>query len=92
MGEIGEMNEELQSIYLSNLDEAPARRLAREVFKDIQLNIDHCLLKVIYLTSQFSMFFLNTYILSFFTRLTQTYLTIKQSKILKCAPIKNCDI
>jgi hypothetical protein len=49
MGEIGEMNEELQSIYLSNLDEAPARRLAREVFKDIQLNIDHCLFKVIYL-------------------------------------------
>ncbi|KAK2397569.1 caffeoylshikimate esterase [Trifolium repens] len=46
MGEIGEMNEELQSIYLSNLDEAPARRLAREVFKDIQLNIDHCLLKL----------------------------------------------
>jgi acylglycerol lipase len=37
MGEIGEMNEELQSIYLSNLDEAPARRLAREVFKDIFL-------------------------------------------------------
>ncbi|KAK2451671.1 caffeoylshikimate esterase [Trifolium repens] len=46
MGEIGEMNEELQSIYLSNLDEAPARRLAREVFKDIQLNIDHCLFKL----------------------------------------------
>ncbi|CAJ2636980.1 unnamed protein product [Trifolium pratense] len=46
MGEIGEMNEELQSIYLSNMDEAPARRLAREVFKDIQLNIDHCLFKL----------------------------------------------
>jgi hypothetical protein len=56
MGEIGEMNEELQSIYLSNLDEAPARRLAREVFKDIQLNIDHCLFKVIYLN--FLCFFL----------------------------------
>ncbi|CAL5186558.1 unnamed protein product [Lathyrus oleraceus] len=43
--ELEEMSEELQSIYLSNMDEAPARRLVREAFKDIQLAIDHCLFK-----------------------------------------------
>jgi len=48
MGEIEGMSEELQNIYLSNMDEAPARRLAREAFKDIQLAIDHCLFQVIY--------------------------------------------
>ena len=37
---------ELQTIFLSNLDEAPARRRAREAFKDIQLAIDHCLFRV----------------------------------------------
>ncbi|KAH1241214.1 hypothetical protein GmHk_07G018855 [Glycine max] len=37
---------ELQTIFLSNLDEAPARRRAREAFKDIQLTIDHCLFRV----------------------------------------------
>lgn len=47
MGEIEEMSEELQSIYLSNMDEAPARRLAREAFKDVQFAIDHCLFQVI---------------------------------------------
>lgn len=40
------MSEELQTIFLSNLDEAPARRRAREAFKDIQLAIDHCLFRV----------------------------------------------
>ncbi|KAK7314558.1 hypothetical protein VNO77_33084 [Canavalia gladiata] len=40
------MSEELQTIYLSNLDEAPARRRAREAFKDIQLTIDHCLFRL----------------------------------------------
>lgn len=49
--ELEEMSEELQSIYLSNMDEAPARRLVREAFKDIQLAIDHCLFKVIYFTA-----------------------------------------
>ncbi|KAG4991999.1 hypothetical protein JHK87_025456 [Glycine soja] len=40
------MSEELQTIFLSNLDEAPARRRAREAFKDIQLAIDHCLFRL----------------------------------------------
>ncbi|KAK7271251.1 hypothetical protein RJT34_26989 [Clitoria ternatea] len=45
--EIEEMlSEELQTISLSNLDEAPARRRAREAFKDTQLAIDHCLFKL----------------------------------------------
>ncbi|XP_057738838.1 caffeoylshikimate esterase [Arachis stenosperma] len=35
----------LQKIADSNMDEAPARRRAREAFKDIQLNIDHILFK-----------------------------------------------
>lgn len=44
----GEMQdfEELQDIYMSNMDEAPARRRAREAFKHIQLAIDHCLFRV----------------------------------------------
>ncbi|KAJ1379537.1 Serine aminopeptidase, S33 [Sesbania bispinosa] len=46
-GEIQEiMSEELQSVYLSNMDEAPARRRAREAFKDVQLAIDHCLFRL----------------------------------------------
>nr|KYP69701.1 Monoglyceride lipase [Cajanus cajan] len=40
------MSEELQTIFLSNLDEAPARRRAREAFKDVQFSIDHCLFRV----------------------------------------------
>lgn len=44
--EIQDMSEELQTIYLSNMDEAPARRRAREAFKDTQLAIDHCLFRV----------------------------------------------
>lgn len=36
---------ELQRIRAANMDEAPARRKAREAFKDIQLGIDHILFK-----------------------------------------------
>ncbi|GAB2288861.1 hypothetical protein Dimus_023169 [Dionaea muscipula] len=35
----------LKKIIDANMDEAPARRRAREAFKDIQLGIDHCLFK-----------------------------------------------
>lgn len=76
MGEIEGMSEELQNIYLSNMDEAPARRLAREAFKDIQLTIDHCLFQVI---NFFSVFLL-----------TYTYLNIKE--ILICTIIEKVDI
>lgn len=44
--EIKYISDELQTIFLANLDEAPARRRAREAFKDIQLAIDHCLFRV----------------------------------------------
>ncbi|TKY44714.1 Monoglyceride lipase [Spatholobus suberectus] len=44
--ELQYMSEELQTIFLSNLDEAPARRRAREAFKDIQFAIDHCLFRL----------------------------------------------
>ncbi|XP_027357384.1 caffeoylshikimate esterase-like [Abrus precatorius] len=37
--------DDLETIYFSNMDEAPARRRAREAFKDIQLAIDHCLFR-----------------------------------------------
>ena len=37
---------ELQKILDANMDAAPARRRAREAFKDIQLGIDHILFKV----------------------------------------------
>ncbi|KAJ4825608.1 hypothetical protein Tsubulata_022680 [Turnera subulata] len=40
-----EFDEELQQILNANMDEAPARRRAREAFKDIQLGIDHILFK-----------------------------------------------
>ncbi|XP_028800154.1 caffeoylshikimate esterase [Neltuma alba] len=40
------MSEDLQSILRSNLDEAPARRRAREAFKHIQLALDHCLFRL----------------------------------------------
>ncbi|KAF8399121.1 hypothetical protein HHK36_014986 [Tetracentron sinense] len=39
------IDDELQKILDANMDEAPARRRAREAFKEIQLGIDHCLLK-----------------------------------------------
>lgn len=38
-------DQELQRILSANMDEAPARRKAREAFKDIQLGIDHMLFK-----------------------------------------------
>ncbi|KAL5743299.1 hypothetical protein ACOSQ2_026415 [Xanthoceras sorbifolium] len=42
------VSEELQKILDAKMDEAPARRRARESFKDIQLNIDHILFKTPY--------------------------------------------
>ncbi|KAK7291428.1 hypothetical protein RIF29_06564 [Crotalaria pallida] len=45
-GEIQDMSEELKKICLSNMDEAPARRGAREAFKHVQFAIDHCLFKL----------------------------------------------
>ncbi|KAH9675773.1 Hydrolase 4 domain-containing protein [Citrus sinensis] len=39
------ISDELSEILDANMDEAPNRRRAREAFKDIQLNIDHILLK-----------------------------------------------
>ncbi|XP_062107366.1 caffeoylshikimate esterase isoform X3 [Humulus lupulus] len=39
------VDEEMQKLLDSNMDEAPARRRAREAFKDIQLGIDHILFK-----------------------------------------------
>lgn len=40
------VGEELQRILEANMDEVPARKRAREAFKDIQLGIDHILFKV----------------------------------------------
>ncbi|KAF9663976.1 hypothetical protein SADUNF_Sadunf17G0108000 [Salix dunnii] len=40
-----EIDDELRKIIDANLDEVPARKLAREAFKDIQLGIDHILFK-----------------------------------------------
>jgi len=54
--EIKYMSDELQTIFLANLDEAPARRRAREAFKDIQLAIDHCLFRVSNVSSLLSHF------------------------------------
>ncbi|XP_044506000.1 caffeoylshikimate esterase-like isoform X2 [Mangifera indica] len=39
------ITDELRRILNANMDHAPARRRAREAFKDIQLNIDHILFK-----------------------------------------------
>ncbi|XP_059450094.1 caffeoylshikimate esterase [Corylus avellana] len=39
------VGEELQRLLEANMDEVPARRRAREAFKDIQLGIDHILFK-----------------------------------------------
>lgn len=43
-------DEDLQGLLDDDLDQAPARRSVREAFKEIQLGIDHCLLRV-FLTS-----------------------------------------
>ncbi|KAJ6734994.1 PHOSPHOLIPASE-RELATED [Salix purpurea] len=40
-----EIDDELRKIIGANMDEVPARRLAREAFKDIQLGVDHILFK-----------------------------------------------
>ncbi|CAK7344355.1 unnamed protein product [Dovyalis caffra] len=40
------ISDELQKILDSNMDTASERRRAREAFKEIQLGIDHCLMKV----------------------------------------------
>lgn len=39
------VDDKLQKLLDTNMDEAPARRRAREAFKEIQLNIDHILFK-----------------------------------------------
>ncbi|XP_041007713.1 caffeoylshikimate esterase-like [Juglans microcarpa x Juglans regia] len=39
------IDKELQKVLEANMDEAPARRRARDSFKDIQLGIDHILFK-----------------------------------------------
>ncbi|KAF5181815.1 caffeoylshikimate esterase-like [Thalictrum thalictroides] len=44
----GDISNELQKILDADMEEAPARRRAREAFKDIQLGIDHALLKMLY--------------------------------------------
>ena len=41
------VDDEMQKLLVSNMDEAPARRRAREAFKDIQLGLDHLLFKVL---------------------------------------------
>lgn len=51
------ISDELSEILDANMDEAPNRRRAREAFKDIQLNIDHILLKVVLFFAFFFMFF-----------------------------------
>lgn len=40
------VDEEVLKLLEANMDHAPARRRAREAFKDIQLSIDHILFKV----------------------------------------------
>lgn len=41
------VDDELQMILDADMDQAPARRRAREAFKEIQLGIDHLLFKVL---------------------------------------------
>ncbi|XP_030461190.1 caffeoylshikimate esterase [Syzygium oleosum] len=41
-----EVGAEVQKVLDANMDEAPARRRAREAFKDVQLGIDHVLFKM----------------------------------------------
>lgn len=45
------ISKEVQELLEADMDEAPARRRAREAFKDVQLSIDFCLFKVLLLTS-----------------------------------------
>ena len=41
------VSEEVVEILEANMDQAPARRRAREAFKEVQLSIDHYLFKVL---------------------------------------------
>lgn len=41
------IDKELQKVLEANMDELPARKRARDSFKDIQLGIDHILFKVL---------------------------------------------
>ena len=43
-----EIDDELRKIIDANMDEVPARKSAREAFKDTQLGIDHILFKVLF--------------------------------------------
>lgn len=45
-GKLEGVGEELQKMLRKNMDEAPQRRRVREAFKEIQLGIDHYLMKV----------------------------------------------
>jgi hypothetical protein len=47
------VDEKLQKILDSKMDEVPARRKAREAFKGIQLHIDHILFKVLIMSLVF---------------------------------------
>jgi acylglycerol lipase len=47
-----EIDDELRKIIDANMDEVPARKRAREAFKDIQLGIDHILFKVLFFEKQ----------------------------------------
>ncbi|RZC61221.1 hypothetical protein C5167_022980, partial [Papaver somniferum] len=63
--EIDGIDDELSRIINSNLDHVSARRRSHEVFKDIQLGIDHCLFKVCFAlpceVDHFGSFFLQLY-------------------------------
>ncbi|GAB4832316.1 hypothetical protein Ancab_006329 [Ancistrocladus abbreviatus] len=43
---IPDIDDDLKKIIDANMDQAPARRRARDAFKHIQLSIDHCLFKM----------------------------------------------
>lgn len=45
------ISQEVQEILEADMEKAPARRRAREAFKEVQLSIDFCLFKVLRLTS-----------------------------------------
>ncbi|XP_021763565.1 caffeoylshikimate esterase-like [Chenopodium quinoa] len=40
------ISDDLKKILDANMDQAPARRRARDAFKDVQFSIDHCLFKI----------------------------------------------
>lgn len=55
-----EIDDELRKIIGANMDEVPARKLAREAFKDIQLGVDHILFKVLFFEINIYYHFSNT--------------------------------